>query len=165
MKKIFILLVLNVLICEPLYGDENTHRDLAEELLVLTKVEESREKNIEAFKQMFVSQLQTKNSPENGGENLLSIMTEIWDNDMSWDKIKEGFIDIYVEAFNEEELRQINEFYKSPSGQALLIKMPEITQKSIEFSTALVQPKLNKMLEEYGKRVMESTHKEQKQAE
>ena len=48
---------------------------------------------------------------------------------MSWEKMKPKFVAIYDETFTKQELEDIVVFYKTPSGQHLLQKMPGLISK------------------------------------
>jgi hypothetical protein len=49
---------------------------------------------------------------------------------LKWEKIKPKFVVVYDETFSKQELSDIVAFYKTPSGQSLLQKMPELIAKS-----------------------------------
>jgi hypothetical protein len=46
--------------------------------------------------------------------------------------MKEDFAQIYSDVFTKEELAGIADFYDTPSGQAMISKMPEIQQKTMQ---------------------------------
>ncbi len=49
---------------------------------------------------------------------------------LSWDKLKPRFTEIYDETFTKQELTDIIAFYKTPSGQSLLKKTPDLMAKA-----------------------------------
>ncbi len=51
--------------------------------------------------------------------------------ELSWDKIKHPMAEAYARVYTEAEVRDIIEFYKSPAGQKMLAKMPELMQESM----------------------------------
>jgi hypothetical protein len=62
------------------------------------------------------------------------------------------FVSIYDETFTVEELQGINMFYKSPAGQALLAKQPELITRSIQKTQQLMVdtgPEIQKMAREF----------------
>lgn len=63
-------------------------------------------------------------------------------DNLSWDQMKEMYVDIYMQVFTEEEINQLVEFYQSPLGQKMLEKMPELLRVTFEKSQALIQKKL-----------------------
>ena len=74
---------------------------------------------------------------------------------LSWEKLKPAYIDLYASAYTEEEVEGILTFYKSPIGQALLSKTPELITKS----SALV----NDRMKELSPRLQEAMADLQKQ--
>jgi hypothetical protein len=74
---------------------------------------------------------------------------------LSWEKLEPAYIDLYASAYTEEEVDGILAFYKSPVGQALLAKTPELITKS----GAIV----NGRMQELGPRMQEVMADLQKQ--
>jgi hypothetical protein len=69
---------------------------------------------------------------------------------MSWEKAKPAYVRMYAETFSESDIDGILAFYKSPAGQAMLEKMPQLMQKSMELSQQLVgdlMPRIQQMVE------------------
>ena len=70
---------------------------------------------------------------------------------LNWDKTKPAYIKVYSETFTESEIDGIVGFYKSPPGQAMLVKMPVLLQKSMAIGQQLmgdVMPEIQRMDEE-----------------
>ena len=70
---------------------------------------------------------------------------------LSWETLKPRFIDLYAATYTEAELDGILAFYKSPSGRAMLDKMPQLMQGSMAITqeaVAGVGPEINKIVEE-----------------
>ncbi|MDD3352230.1 DUF2059 domain-containing protein [Zoogloea sp.] len=72
-------------------------------------------------------------------DSLKTIRSEI-----SWAKLKDGYVKAYTETFTQEEVNGLIGFYKSPTGQALLTKMPQIAQKTNQLN----QQRLGPMVEQ-----------------
>ena len=71
---------------------------------------------------------------------------------IAWDKVKDDYIKIYVEAFTEKELDDLIVFYKSPTGQALVTKLPDLVSKASaigEQRVNAVLPELQKMVQDF----------------
>ena len=70
--------------------------------------------------------------------------------DLSWDKMKEPMIDLYLKHYTDTEIRDIAAFYKTPSGQSLLKKMPLVMQDSLGISQEMMKasfPKIQGLME------------------
>jgi hypothetical protein len=58
---------------------------------------------------------------------------------MSWDSMKGEFVNLYVQTFSEEEIDGMVAFYKTPAGQAVLTKMPQLTNASMKLAQQRIQ--------------------------
>jgi len=65
--------------------------------------------------------------------------------EMSWQKMKPMYLQIYRETFDQADVDGMLAFYTSPAGQALIRKMPLVIQKSMALSQSLMQSVLPKM--------------------
>jgi hypothetical protein len=83
--------------------------------------------------------------------------TDIVSNQISWSKVQPDFLKLYTDTYSEPEIDGILAFYKSPSGQAMLNKMPDLTAKSIAISRdriQTVQPQLRQLLQDFAKDIL-----------
>lgn len=70
---------------------------------------------------------------------------------MSWDKMQGMYIDIYGKSFSQKEVNDMLAFYKSPSGQAVLAKMPTVMQQGMQYmkgQMTTLMPEIQKINEE-----------------
>jgi hypothetical protein len=65
--------------------------------------------------------------------------------EMSWQKLKPLYVQIYRETFEQEEIDGLVAFYASPAGKAMLDKMPAVMQKSMALTQPLMQSLIPKM--------------------
>ena len=152
MRKVAaVILVLAFAMVQPLRAQEDTRRKLAEELLSLMNVQENIEKAFEAVKQMQVTQLKSMGLSGEATDKAQSMQEKVMDviaEELSWDKLKNDYIDIYAETFNEEELKGLIEFYKSPVGQKFIGKNPELMKRTMEVTQkqlAVIMPKIQRI--------------------
>lgn len=71
--------------------------------------------------------------------------------DMSWKKMKEPMIDLYLKHFTEKEVQDMLAFYESETGRSMVAKMPVIMADSMQISQEMMTsflPKLQSMAEE-----------------
>ncbi len=142
-----------------------SRRALAEELLNVMKIREQIEKSSVMIRKMMPAQtekmMQTM-GPTNAVSNAaMSNMAthqdkvmEMVTQEMSWDKIKEDYITLYAETFTEEEMQGLIAFYKTPAGVAMLVKQPELMQRTMEMSQKMmlrIAPKIQEMTQEMMK--------------
>ena len=84
------------------------------------------------------------------------------DQKIGWKALKPDFINLYASTYTEEELDGILAFYKSPIGQRMIEKTPELTAKSTQITQqkmAELQPVLSQMVQDFMKQMAASTSK------
>ena len=88
-----------------------------------------------------------------------SIFTDFFNKYMSFDALKEGYADIYLDSFSVAELKEMTLFYKSPIGSKMASKTSEFAlrgaalgQKAVQEHQEELQAALKKaILERQGK--------------
>jgi hypothetical protein len=76
--------------------------------------------------------------------------------EISWDELYPQIVQSYAESFTEPELDGIIAFYKTPAGQAVLSKTPDMVQKTNTLVTGRIkemQPKLQALTESYAQKM------------
>jgi hypothetical protein len=116
------------------------HRAAVRELLEVTHIREMLEQNSEA---MLQSQL--KQMPQLAP--VADVIRDFYHEQMSWSVLEPEFTQLYLEVFTEPELRDITAFNKTPLGQKMLAKMPQLMARSSELANARVQAALPKLIE------------------
>jgi len=79
-------------------------------------------------------------------------MIAVLKKELAWKKLEPMYIRLYKETFTEEEVAGMLNFYKTPSGKALINKMPVLMQKSMLESQKLVAasiPEFKKIREDF----------------
>jgi hypothetical protein len=75
---------------------------------------------------------------------------------LGWKALEPDYIKLYADTYSEEEIDGILTFYKSPVGQTLLAKTPELTAKSgaiVQAKMVDFQPKMKALMEDFMKQV------------
>ena len=132
-----------------LRADDASKRTKVEQMLTLSKVDSISKQMLAnvpdrvkqaASRQMLV-QTATTAEQKKITQDYLTQMGTIAQKGASWDAVHPKLVDLYMQAFTEPELDGILLFYKTPSGQALIAKTPELSGKTIE----LLQGTVNQM--------------------
>jgi hypothetical protein len=55
-------------------------------------------------------------------------------SELSWNRLKPLYVQIYKESFTQEEIDGLLAFYRSQAGQAFVAKMPQVMQRSMQAS-------------------------------
>ena len=134
-----------------LAGDD-TRRALADELLNVMEMRVTVEKSLEAAKATLpmqvgkaVAMTEETNAPSCVAP--LAQMMDVWSKEMSWEKVKADYIDLYAKTFTEEELKGIIDFCKTPAGQAFAKKQPELAKGTMELKQKRVASVMLKLQE------------------
>lgn len=73
---------------------------------------------------------------------------------MSWPKLEPEMIDVYAETYTEPEIDGILAFYRSPAGQAMLAKTPQLATRSMAITQSrmqVVMPQIQKIIADFVK--------------
>jgi hypothetical protein len=71
--------------------------------------------------------------------------------DLSWEKMKEQVIDVYMKYYTEKEITDMLAFYDSESGKSIIEKMPKVTHESMLITQTLLKdfmPKIQVLSQE-----------------
>ncbi|MDL2283937.1 DUF2059 domain-containing protein [Oxalobacter sp. OttesenSCG-928-P03] len=66
--------------------------------------------------------------------------------EMSWEKMKPQYVQIYAETFTQQEIDDLAAFYQTPSGKSFIKKQPLVIQRT----SAISQEKMGVMLERFS---------------
>ncbi|HEU4557451.1 MAG TPA: DUF2059 domain-containing protein [Longimicrobium sp.] len=94
-------------------------RAAATELLVAMRAPEMLESSVRT---MLDAQL--RNAPELA--NVQDVLRDFVNRYVSWEALREQYVEIYARAFTEDELRQMTDFYRSDVGQKLARTGPRL---------------------------------------
>lgn len=73
---------------------------------------------------------------------------------VGWKAMEPEMVTLYASTYSEQEIDGLLAFYKSPVGQTMLEKTPELTQKSMAIAqqrAGALQPRLQQLLVEFTK--------------
>lgn len=144
------VIILNVCLCLPLFvaADEAAHREAVEALFKVLGMEKAHERGME---QMLAIQIQQ--NPQTG--LFKDVQEKFFAKHMSWESLKDEFIAVFMEEFSEEEIRDMIVFYKTPTGQKTIKKIPVLMSKGARLQTRRIRenmPELEQMIQEESDR-------------
>jgi len=93
-------------------------------------------------------------------DNMTKRMTDLLAGELSYDKMESKFIPAYRETFTEEEVAGMIAFYKTPTGQAVIHKMPVLMQKTMSMqqeSVMQLMPKLQEIQQQFAAEMQEAS--------
>lgn len=131
MKSLLFIFTL-LLSTATLAAESASHRAEAERLLELSGTKTA----MEQMQQITLQQLLLQ-TPSLGP--FKHVLESHFNKHLSFDSMKDEYIDLYVESFSEGELKQLNEFYSSAVGQKAVSKLPVLMQKGSEIGARRAQ--------------------------
>ncbi len=78
---------------------------------------------------------------DNSQTEMMRTVREVLD----WDKLEPMYVRVYQKSFTQDEVNGLIAFYKTPTGQALLTKMPAVIQNTFDEVQKLMQPMMQRM--------------------
>jgi hypothetical protein len=103
-------------------ADENSHRQQVEILFKLTRMEQKIDESVES-----VAQLQLRQNPTlaEKSDQLLAFL----ERHIGWNAVSGDLYEMYMQTFTEDELKTINDFYITPTGQKVIVIVPQLVQE------------------------------------
>jgi hypothetical protein len=138
------LLILIVIAPSLTSADPASHARVAEELLVTMDADNLLKQSISQM-----MQLQIQQNPQLGLYE--KVLMRFFEKYMSWESLRPDFIDLYTQAFTEDELREILGFYKSQVGQKAVKAIPNLMAQGGQIGVKRIQdhlPELQTMIAE-----------------
>jgi hypothetical protein len=132
---------------------------LSIELLRLVNFDETMKGMQDQIRDMLEQQFDTYTTCEAARPVLREFSTEMTDMMMGTlndEGMKVDVAAVYAEVFSVEELREINDFYRSPLGKKMIERMPELMQKSMMITQSRMKsmmPELQALGEDYAVRI------------
>ena len=127
----------------------------AKELLIASKMADQINAMLPAIMQQ-LRPLIAKGSPqmERDFDALMPVMMNLMNTHL--DAFLDSGAQIYARHFTAEEMQQVTNFYRSPTGQKFLQKQPELVRESMalgqQFGQAIARDVQGRMVEELRKR-------------
>ncbi len=144
-------------------ADEAAKQAKVKELFATMHLEHNLDRMMSAMK----SQVEATALNASGAEQMTpekkKIQQEFIDNSMKvvndafgWQALESAYIKLYADTYTEAELDGILAFYKSPAGQAMLAKTPQLTAGTMQIVHSRMgdfQPKMQALQNQYLKQM------------
>lgn len=131
---------LSVQLTNGLIADDGSHQKAVEEMFTVMNMDSLSSKLIDQMLQM-----QLQRNPEL--EPYKGTLKEFFAKHVGWASMKDEMVQNYKEAFTEHEIKEITAFYKTPTGQKALQKMPELMAKGAQIGVSRVQNNIGELQE------------------
>jgi hypothetical protein len=151
-----------------LHADDTSEVAKIHELLKLTKVERTllqvRQQTLDQTKSaMFQQMFPVKLTPDQTVQldSLADKVGALMAKALNWSDLEPEYTKIYAEQFTEQQIDDLLAFYRSPTGLAIVDKMPVLLQESsalVQKRVASVNPELQSLLEDFMTNAAKSAH-------
>jgi hypothetical protein len=119
----------------------DTHRQAVEKLFELTQMQQKIDSSVNN-----VMALQLRQNPDlREHEKLLKDFLE---RNIGWSGMKEDLVMMYMKAFTEQELNEINAFYSTAAGKKLIQHLPELIQQRDRLAMQRMQDNIGELQHE-----------------
>lgn len=155
-RKLAAALALVLFACPFAHADEASKRAKIDEMFTIMHIDatlkqvvtQSAAQGQRAAKSLFGDH-PISDSDQKIIDSHISQLTTLLGTTLDWNKLKPQYTDLYAAAFTEDQVDGIIAFYKSPSGQALLTKTPDLmsqSQQIVQAQVVTVQPQLRAIM-------------------
>ena len=121
-------------------ADDTSHIGQVEILFKLTRMEQKIDESVES-----VAALQLLQNPELVAkrDRLMAFL----EKHIGWNAVRGDLTNMYMQTFTEEELKAINDFYITPTGQKVITVVPQLVQERNRLSMQRLQQNVGELQE------------------
>lgn len=134
----FMLLALALVLPVSAQADNTSHRQAVETLFKLTHMEQKINESVD---NVLLMQLQQNPNLAQHRQTLNDFLQTY----IGWNSMKEQIAAMYMEAFTEKELDEINAFYITPTGQKVITDVPKLVQKRNQMAMQRMQENIGEL--------------------
>lgn len=165
MKNLSLVLLLSLAMAPLAHADDASKRAKVEELIQVTKLSQIMDQMTSQMttRMKTVAAQQSANHSFTPAQQKLigdyiNQIQSITQGAVSWDKIKPSVVEVYTETYTDQELDGIIAFYRSPAGQALIAKSPQLmsrTMQLVQTQMSEVQPQIQQANADFNRKMKE----------
>ena len=119
-------------------ADNKGQLEQIEILFKLTRMEQKIDESVAS-----VAQLQLRQNPEleSKQDRLISFL----EKHIGWNAVRGDLYEMYMQTFTEEELKTINDFYITTTGQKVIVIVPQLVQERNRQAMQRLQQNIGKL--------------------
>ena len=122
-------------------AEPDSHRQAVARLFELTHMQRLIEESVDGVLALQVAQ----NPALAAHKEALRVFLEKY---IGWQGLKDDLVAMYLQAFTETELDEMNAFYSSPTGQKVLQRLPELVQQRNRLAMQRLQEHIGELQQE-----------------
>ena len=116
----------------------DSHREAVETLFKLTHMEQKINESVDN-----VLLIQLQQSPQL--EPHRQALRRFLERHIGWNSMKDELVLMYMQAFTEQELSEMNAFYTTPTGQKVITDVPKLVQRRNRMARQRIQQNIGEL--------------------
>jgi hypothetical protein len=120
-------------------ADDQSHLEQVDILFKLTRMEQKINESVEQ-----VARLQLQQNPNIDAEKRAQLMAFL-QRQIGWDAVKADLYEMYMQTFTEDELKTINAFYITTTGQKVIVIVPQLVQERNRLAMQRLQENIGEL--------------------
>lgn len=170
MKKWMAVLVMMLVVAPMARADEASKTAKVHQLFIVMHMDRTMQQMIDQVTVFMKQQMQQTMKQSMASNQLTPTQQKLTDeyldktmklafDTMSWTALEPDYTKIYADTFTEDEIDAITVFYKSPAGQTMLEKTPDLTaasMKVVQVKMVDLQPKMKVLQDEYVQKMKDT---------
>ena len=137
-QLITLLLAASLMLPGLAVADEKGHVEQVEILFKLTRMKEKIDESVES-----VAQLQLRQNPAMAAKS--DELMDFLERHIGWNAVKADLYEMYMQTFTEDELKTINDFYITPTGQKVIVIVPQLVQERNRLAMQRLQQNIGEL--------------------
>jgi len=135
-------------VVQPPPENPEQHARAVRELFELMQMPKVIESTIDT---MLAAHLQANPTLVPYAETMRSFLREL----LSWESLEQEYVEIYMAAFTQREIEDMVAFYRTPTGQKAIQRLPELLQEGAEIGQARVRDHIGELQDKIRARTEE----------
>ena len=121
-------------------SEADSHRQAVEKLFELTRMQEKIDASVNNVVALQLNQDPAMREHE-------TLLRDYMERQIGWSGLKGPLADMYMQAFTQQELDEINAFYGSPTGRKMVEQLPELIKRRDQFAMQRMQDNIGELRE------------------
>ena len=162
MKRLFAASLLLVILPISAHADEASKRAKIEEVFTLLHMDKLTQQMMDATiaesKTLTSGMIGTSLDADTQAklDRFQSKVLGLITSQIGWQAMEPQYVDLYANTFTEAQIDDLLAFYKSPTGQVVIEKIPELTRNCMQLAQQkmiALQPQLKEIMRDFVKEV------------
>jgi hypothetical protein len=158
MKLRRLLLALPLILCACHKKDDSLA--LANQILDTTSSQAQMRETWDTGLKPSLDRMKAQGLPAETMDKIHTEAMKFFDENFKWEEVKPKVAELYTKNFTEQELREIVDFYNTPTGKKAVEKLPALLQEAMKDGMAKVQKNMPELQRKIGAMYMDFRRKQ-----